>query len=277
MSGFFVRTARIVRRLLVLLLLLSPCQAGAHSDAGPMDKAAGETVGVTEHLGAKIPLDLTFRDEAGKPVKLAGLITGPTVILPVFYRCTNVCSVLQTRMAAALQKLELSPVAEYRVISVSFDERETPEMAARSRQTYLSAIRKPFPDEGWRFLTGDSVAIRRLFNSVGFTFQRQGADFIHPVVSIMVAGDGTIVRYLYGVTVLPKDLALAITEARSGVAGASIRKVMDFCFSYDPVGKTYVFNLLRISATTVILAAGAFLAFLLLTGRKRRRHTVEKP
>jgi protein SCO1/2 len=255
------------------LLVLSPCLISAHGDDGTVK----ETAGLDEHLGAKIPLDLTFRDEAGKPVTLAGLITGPTVILPVYYRCTNVCSVLQTRMATALQKLELKPVTEYRVISVSFDEQETPEMAARSRQTYLSAIRKPFPEEGWRFLTGDRASIRRLFDSAGFHFQRQGADFVHPVVSIMVAGDGTIIRYLYGLTVLPKDLALAITEARSGVAGASIRKVMDFCFTYDPVGKTYVFNLLRVSATTVIFVAGAFLVFLILTGKKRRSPSGESP
>jgi len=224
--------------------------------------------GIEEHLGAKIPLDITFRDESGKKVALAELITGPTVILPVYYRCANVCSVLQARMATALQKLEQKPVEEYRLISVSFDERETPELAARSKQAYLAAIRKPFPPEGWRFLTGDNASIRRLTDSAGYYFQRQGEDFIHPVVSIMVDKDGTIIRYLYGLTVLPKDLALAITEARSGFAGASIRKAMDFCFTYDPAGKTYVFNLLKVGATTVILAAGGFLAFLIL-GRKR--------
>lgn len=276
MGRTFVRNIRSVLKLLVFSLFLLPYWVSAHSDDGSVQNIERETAGITEHLGAKIPLDVTFRDETGKPVSLASLVTGPTVILPVFYRCTNVCSVLQIRIAAALQKLELSPVADYRVISISFDELETPDMAARSKQTYLSIIKKPFPAEGWRFLTGDSAAIHRLFDSTGFHFQRQGADFSHPVISIMVAGDGTIIRYLYGVTVLPKDLALAITEARSGVAGTSIRKVMDFCFTYDPVGKTYVFNLLRVSATAVILAAGGFLAFLIMTGKKRRPDSGEK-
>ncbi|NVN98724.1 MAG: SCO family protein [Geobacteraceae bacterium] len=266
----FVQNIRFVLQILVLLLLLLPCSISAHSGDGSSQNTERETAGITESLGTKIPLDVTFRDETGKPVKLAKLITGPTIILPVFYRCTNVCSVLQFRTAAALQKLELSPVIDYRVISISFDEQETPDMAARSRKTYLSTIKKPFPEEGWRFLTGDRTAIHRLFDVTGFHFQRQGADFSHPVVSIMVAGDGKIIRYLYGVTVLPKDLALAITEARSGVAGTSIRKVMDFCFTYDPVGKTYVFNLLRVSAATVILVASGFMAFLVLTNKKRR-------
>lgn len=267
-------TFRSGRQLLfVTLFLVSGVLLAQADDSGQPQLPPG---GIEEHLGAKIPLDITFRDEAGKTVVLGELITGPTVILPVYYRCTNVCSVLQTRMASALQRLEQKPVEEYRLISISFDERETPELAARSKQAYLAAIRKPFPAEGWRFLTGDKASILRLTGSAGYYFQRQGEDFVHPVVSIMVDKNGTIVRYLYGLTVLPKDLALAITEARSGLTGASIRKVMDFCFTYDPAGKTYVFNLLKVGATTVILAAGGFLAFLLLAGKKQRPPSGDK-
>ena len=237
---------------------------------------APDSVGVDEHLGARIPLDITFRDESGAPVLLAELVKGPTIILPVYYRCSNVCFVLQGKLANALQALERRPDEDYRVISVSFDEEETPAMAARSKQAYLSAMKKPFPEEGWRFLTGDRASIRRLTDAVGYGFQRQRNEFAHPVATIVVAGDGTIVRYLYGLSILPKDLALALVEARSGVAGGSIRKLMDYCFSYDPVGRTYVFNLLRVSATAVILCTGGFLAFLLLTGRKKRQRSSEK-
>jgi len=245
-----------------IFFLLLCCRASAATPP--------EQVGVDEHLGARIPLDLIFRDESGAPVRLGDLVRGPTIILPVYYRCSNVCSVLQARMANALQSLERKPVDEYLVISVSFDEEETPEMAARSKHAYLSAMKKPFPAEGWRFLTGNSASIRRLTDALGYGFQRQRHEFAHPVASIVVTGDGMIVRYLYGVSILPKDLALALVEARSGVTGSSIRKLMDYCFSYDPAGRTYVFNLLRVSATVVILCTGGFLAFLLLSGKRRR-------
>lgn len=231
---------------------------------------------VTEHLGAKIPLGIAFHDETGTTVTLAQLVTGPTIILPVFYRCTNVCSVLQAHMANALQRLELKPGEDYRVLSVSFDEQETPKMASRSKQAYLSAMNRPFPADGWRFLTGDRATIHSLTDSLGFSFERRGADFSHPVVSILVDKNGTIIRYLYGASVLPKDLALAVTEARSGVTGTSIRKVMDYCFTYDPAGKTYVFNLLKVGATTVILSAGGLLAYLLITGKKQRPDSGDK-
>jgi protein SCO1/2 len=262
---------KVLQRLAtgIFFLLSVCCAASASPPPG--------SVGVDEHLGAKIPLDVTFRDETGAPVLLSDLVKGPTIILPVYYRCSNVCFTLQGHMANALQKLERRPLEEYRVISVSFDEEETPEMASRSKHAYLSAMKKPFPEEGWRFLTGDLSSIRRLTDALGYGFQRQRHEFAHPVASIVVAGDGTIVRYLYGVSILPKDLALALVEAKRGVAGASIRKLMDYCFSYDPAGRTYVFNLLRVSATAVILCTGGFLAFLLMTGRKRRQHTAEKP
>lgn len=229
-----------------------------------------QAAGIEEHLGAKIPLDTIFRDEAGKAVSLSKLITCPVVILPVYYSCTNVCVYLQARIASALQNIGLQPGIDYRVISVSIDETETPALAARNRKMYLGAMKKPFPEDGWRFLTGDAAAIRTLTNALGFNFQRQGRDFLHPVASIVLSPDGTIVRYLYGTTILPKDLALALTEAKTGISGASIRKLMEYCFTFDPTAKTYVFNLLRVSATVVIIAAGGFLAFLLLTGKKRR-------
>lgn len=251
--------------------LLPPYYANAAS-LPEQDRA----IGVDERLGMKIPLELSFRDESGASVRLADLVSMPTLIIPVYYSCSNVCVFQQARMASTLQNLNRLPNEEYRVISVSFDENETPQMAARSKRTYLTAMRTPFPQEGWRFLTGDAATIRRLTDAIGYRFQRSGKEFLHPVASVVVSADGTIVRYLYGVSVLPKNLALAIAEAREGRSGAAIRTVMEYCFTYDPQQNGYVFNLLRVSATVVIITAGCFLAFLILTGRKKPPHSPKK-
>ena len=276
------KAGHMLRHLLTALLatMLFAAPGAAHTeDPGHRHDPAGTgpeaTVDVDQRLGARIPLDITFRDETGNRVRLADLVTGPTIILPVYYGCTNVCSYLQGGLARVLPALKNRPVSDYRVISVSFDETETPQQAARSKRMYLTAMAVPFPEAGWRFLTGDSDGIRRLTDAAGYRFQRKGRDFIHPVASIVVTRDGTIVRYLYGTTFLAKDVSLALLEAREGKVGASIRRVMEYCFSYDPNGRTYVFNLLRISATVVILSAGGFLAFLLLTGKRRKRRTTE--
>lgn len=248
-------------------------------ESGPVAAAANAAegeVGVNERLGSRIPLDITFRDEEGKPVRLADLVTVPTIILPVYYSCTNVCYNLQWGLAQVLPRIKSRPGEEYRVISVSFDEKDTPQLAARFKRVYLTSMHAPFPSDGWRFLTGDADSIRRLTQAVGYGFQRRGRDFLHPVASLIVSRDGTIVRYLYGSTFLPKDLSLALIEARDGTSGATIRKVMEYCFTFDPGQKTYVFNILRVSATVVILCTGGFLVFLILTGRKRKKKIVEK-
>jgi len=287
MTGSILHALPCSHHLLIALLLaltLPTHPATAHSEeqqqnhqhqAPPQQQDQTASVGLDERLGAKIPLDLVFRDESGKAVRLTELVTGPTIILPVYYSCTNVCNYLQAGLARVLPQIKARPGTEYRVISLSFDETENPQQASRSKRMYLTSMNAPFPENGWRFLTGDAAAIHRLTAAAGYRFQRQGRDFIHPVASFIVARDGIIVRYLYGTSFLPKDLSLALLEAREGKVGKTIRTVMDFCFSFDPKGKTYVFNLLRVSATVVILCAGSFLAFLLLTARKRKQRNTE--
>ncbi len=228
-------------------------------------------VGLEEQLGQKIPLDLSFVDEQGKSVTLQELVTGPTIIAPVYYQCPNVCNFLQAGLARVLPQLKLTPLEQYRVLSISFDETETPQLAESSKRNYFAAIGREYPPDAWRFLTGDLHNILRLTDSVGYHFQRQGEDFIHPVAIFVVSGDGTIVRYLHGTSFLPMDLSLALIEASKGRIGATIRKMATFCFSYDPQKKTYVFNLLRVAATVTIVTAAAFLTFLIVTGKKRRQ------
>jgi protein SCO1/2 len=254
--------------ILLVGLLLRIVGGTAH--AGTVDETF---VGVNERLGSKIPLDIVFTDETGKPVRLGDLITGPTIILPVYYNCSNVCYNLQWGLAQVLPKIKSRPGEEYQVLSVSFDENDTPQLAAKFKRVYLTAMHTPFPETGWRFLTGDVINIRKFTTAVGYGFQRKGRDFLHPSISLIVTGDGTIVRYLYGTAFLSKDLALALIEARDGTSGTTIRKIVNYCFIFDPEQKTYAFNLLRVSATIVILCTGSFLAFLIMTGRKRNQHT----
>lgn len=255
-----------------------PAAAGAreeeHLHVHPVaDESTEKEVGLDERLGASIPLDIAFADEQGRSVTLRDLIDGPTIIAPVYYHCPNVCNFLQGGLAQTLPGVQRKPVEDYRVLSISFDETETPSVASKARQTYLTAMGQPFPAEGWRFLTGDLPAIKELTDAAGYRFMRQGDDFLHPVAVFVVTGEGKIVRYLYGTSFLPMDLTLALVEAAEGRVGTPIRKMLEFCFSYDPQNNRYVFNLLRVSATVILLTAGSFLAFLLLTGRKAKDRT----
>jgi len=229
-------------------------------------------VGLEEKIGTTIPLELTFRDETGQPVTLAELVNGPTIIAPIYYRCPNVCNFLQSDLARVLPDIKQEPGSEYNVISVSFDATETPELATKNKEMYYQAMKGEFPPDAWRFLTGDMDAIMKLTGAAGYRFKKMhDGQFLHPVVVFVVDSNGTIVRYLHGTRFLPKDLTLALVEASEGRLGTTIQKVVRFCFSYDAENKTYVFNLLRVSGSVVLLTLFSFLAFLLFGGKKKKK------
>jgi protein SCO1/2 len=228
-------------------------------------------VGLDEKLGAILPLDLVFTDEQGRPVSLAELVTKPTVIAPVYYRCPNVCHFLQGDLARVLPGLKLKAGEDYQVISFSFDDNEKPELAKRSRDTYYAAMKNQYPDKAWRFLTGDKETILQLTDAAGYRFQKVGTEFLHPVTFFVVSPKGKIVRYLHGTHVLPKDLTLALYEAKTGTVGTTIRKMVQYCFSFDPEQKTYVFNILRVSATAILTTLAIFAAFLVFGGKKGKK------
>ncbi len=134
-------------------------------------------VGIDEKLGQFVPLDLTFNDEVGNQVTLKQLIHTPTILTPVYLHCPNVCSLLLQNLADILNRLPAEPDKEYRVISVSFDETEKPDLALQKKRTYLKMIQKPFPEDAWSFLTGDKENIRKADGCHRIPFQKSGARF----------------------------------------------------------------------------------------------------
>jgi len=187
-------------------------------------------IGIDEKLGQFVPLNVTFKDENGNSVTLKQLIHTPTILTPVYLHCPNVCSLLLQNLAEVLNRLPAEPGKEYDVISVSFDETEKPDLALEKKKTYLKMIQKPFPEDTWRFLTGDKENIHELTDAIGFHFKRVGQDFEHPVTLIILAPDGKITRYMYGTDPLPFDLKMALLEASQGKIGPAISKVVRFCF-----------------------------------------------
>jgi protein SCO1/2 len=245
-----------------------------HEGAGhvhpAVDDGAPGDVGVTEKLGQFIAADARFLDESGRPVTMGEIVDKPTIVVPIYFSCPNVCAIIQSSLTQVLPDVKLAPGEDFQVVSVSFDETDTPELAASQKRNYLAAMDFKYPEKGWRFLTGDLENIRKLTESLGFRFRRQGKDFVHPVVIMAVSPKGKIVRYLYGTKPLAFDLTMAATEAGKEQVGLSVKRVLAYCFSYDPEGKRYVFNFMKITATGILLILGVLLVSLLLAGRKKR-------
>jgi protein SCO1 len=224
--------------------------------------------GLDEKLGSTAALDVALRDEQGREVTFGSLVDRPTILTLNFFRCAGICTPLLNGLVDGLNKLDLEPAKDYQVLTVSFDPTDTPEMAAQKRQNYISQIKRPFPESGWRFLTGDAAQTRRLCDSVGFSFEASGDQFLHPACLVFLSPKGKIVRYMYGITFLPFDMKMALTEAAEGKVGSTIQKSLLFCYSYDPAGKRYVLNVTRIAAVATILFVLAFVLFLAMRRKK---------
>lgn len=220
-------------------------------------------VGIDEKLGEYVPLDISLYDEYGKTIQLKEIVNDkPTIIAIVYYRCPGICTPLLTGLAQVIDKLDLEPIQDFNVMTVSFDHREGYIMASEKKKNYYSSMNKKLPFEAWRFLTADSINVVRLTDAVGWRFIPQGNDFMHGAAITVISPEGKIARYLYGTEFLPFDTKMALVEASEGRVGSTITKVMEFCFSYDPEGRGYALNITRIAGAGIVFFIIVFVAFI---------------
>ncbi len=227
-------------------------------------------IGIDEKLGNFIPLDLTFVNEKSEKVSLKDLVKKPTILALVYYNCPAVCSPLLSGLAEVVDKVDMKPGIDFNIITLSFDERENPAKALMWKHEHLAAMKRIIPDESWSYLTGDSVSIKKLTNSVGFYFKRDtDSSFLHYGSLIILSGEGKITRYIFGTQFLPFDLKMALIEAQKGEARPTINKILTFCYSYDRQGNKYVFNVTKIAGAVILLTALIVFTTLILKGRKK--------
>lgn len=257
----------IFRRVFPVVFVLS-LAAPIRLVAADLPQLPEQQPGLDEKLGNMVPLDAVFRDENGLQVSLAELVDRPTILAPVYYRCSNVCNLLQGALAEVFPKLNVA-ADQVRIVSLSFDPEETPKTARGSRRIYQAAMREAFPVGQWSFLTGDQQNIDRIMQAIGYHYVKQGIEFIHPVAVVVLSPKGKIVRYLYGTRYLPMDVSLALMEASEGRVGTTISRIASFCFRYDPDKKGYVFNILRIAGTIVFVSLGVLFLILVYAGKKK--------
>lgn len=262
------RAPRLARLLLPVLL------AAARLSAAPAvsDSALAGGAFFDEHLGSRLPGDIELRDESGAPVKLEQLLDKPTILNFVYYECPGICTPLLNEIADVLGKSDLDPRREpFQVITVSFEPGDTPQLAAEKRANYLALLSRPLPPETWRFLTGDAAQLQRLTRAAGFSYKRVGMEYVHPGGLLLLSPDRTIVRYLYGTEFLPFDFKMGVLEAAKGTVLPTTARLLTICFSYDPQGRTYVFNILKVVGSVMVLTVAFFGGWLALTARRGKQ------
>jgi len=222
-------------------------------------------VGIEQHLNQQIPPNLPFRDETGKPVELADYFgRKPLILNLVYYQCPMLCGEVLSGLESALRILKFDVGQEFDVLTVSFDPKETPEMAAAKKAELLKRYGRPGAAAGWHFLTGTQAAIDALTQSAGFEYEYdpQTRQFAHATAILLLTPQGRIAQYYYGVEFAPRDLRLGLVQASENKIGSVVDQVLLYCYHYDPDQGKYgaiISRILKLAAAATIVLLGTFL------------------
>jgi protein SCO1/2 len=258
---------------------------GGRPENGPVATGlpkALQDVGIDQKLNQQLPLDLNFKDENGQPVKLGQYFGKRPVILSlVYYSCPMLCTQVLNGMIASFKTLEFQPGDQYEIITVSFDSRETPALAAAKKQLYVNYLpekRRAAATNGWHFLTGDEANIKALAAAVGFRYHWDEAtnQFAHASGIMVLTPEGKLAQYYYGIEYSPRDLRLGLVEASANRIGTPVDQLLLYCYHYDPATGTYgaaVLNMVRLGGVLTIVG----IVILLLALRRRGSRQVTVP
>lgn len=229
-------------------------------------RAEFEGVGITRMHGEAIPQDLAFRNADGETVQLREYFDGdtPVVLNLVYHDCPMLCGLMLDGITNTMHKLSWTPGEEYTVLTVSFNPRESPEMARAQRETYLKRFGREGAARGWHWLTGSEASIEALTQAVGFNFRwmPDENEYAHPTALIFLTGEGTVSRYIYGMELPKGDFRKALVEASNGSVGNPVDQIAMYCFQFDPDKNTYTadaFNLMKLASGLMVLVLGAAL------------------
>lgn len=263
------------------LLLLFAALVHASASAQPGVPAPLREVGFDQKLGDAVPLDARFVDETGVEVTLGSLFgERPVVLSLVYYECPMLCSMALNGLVSSLRVLELSVGREFDVLTVSFDPRETSELAAAKKASYVASYGREGAARSWHFLSGGAEAIAALTEAVGFryVYDSDTGQYAHAAGIVVLTPNGRIARYFYGIDYPARDLRLGLVEASQGRIGSVVDQVLLYCFQYDPESGSYAavaLNIVRLAGVLTILAI-AVLLVVLRRGERRGRAAVSR-
>jgi protein SCO1/2 len=266
--------SRLAAAMLLCLAALAPPLRSQVSSYGDKDAGPANTqpsvlkgIGIAQRLNEQLPLDLTFTDDTGRQVQLAGYFgKKPAILALVYYQCPMLCSEELNGLTGALQMVDEVPGRDFNVIVVSIDPSEGTDLAAAKKASYLKRYGHPETADGWHFMTGTQPNIDALTKAVGFGYVKvPGPDgkltqFAHASAIQLVTPQGKLAQYYMGVEYSPKDLRLGLVEASNNHIGSPVDNILTYCYHYDPQTNKHSLIIARVvqlgGAMTVILLGG---------------------
>jgi protein SCO1/2 len=263
---------------LALLPPFASAQMGAVPPPRPATPGVLQEIGFDQRLGEALPLDAAFTDEQGRSVKLGDYFgKRPVVLSFVYYECPMLCTIALNGLSAALQVLSFVPGQEFEVVTVSFDAKETPALAAAKKKAYLARYQRPGAEAGWHFLTGSDASIEALTRAAGFRYVWDEAtkQFAHPAGIVVATPEGRISHYLFGVEYAPKDLRFALIEAASARIGNVADQLLLYCYRYDPQAGRYSASILNVVRALAVLTVLGLFGFIVTASRRQKKPRTE--
>ena len=263
-----------MNRFMIFLWAGAAC-ASAQIYAPPQPQAYAparllQHVGISQKMGAAIPLDLPFADESGRDVTLRQYSERPVILALVYYQCPSLCNMVLNGILRSIKNVDLTAGGEYEVVAVSFDPRETPEMAAAKKQTYLREYKRPGAEQGWHFLTGPETSSKALADAVGFHYVYDALtnQYAHSSAIVILTPGGRIARYFYGIEYPARDVRLGLVEASRERIGTPTDQVLLYCFHYDPSTGKYALVIMNVLRLAGVLTVGLLAAFMIVMFRR---------
>ncbi len=231
-----------------------------------------KNVGIQQNLNQQVPDDLVFTDDLGRKVKLGDYFGKKPIILNlVYFTCPMLCGEELAGMESALRVLKFDVGKEFVVITISFDPKDTPEVAAKKKEQIMRRYKRPGAEQGWHFLVGSQESIDAVTKAVGFQYEYdvKTEQFAHTTAIMVLTPQGKISQYYYGIEYPPNDLRLALVEASKNKIGNVVDELLLYCYHYDPQKGKYsatVLRILRLMGVATMLCLGTFLFVLIRRG-----------
>lgn len=177
-------------------------------------------VGIVEKIGAKLPLDIAFRDETGQRKPLGSFFqTGKPIILTLNYSdCPQLCHVQLNNFVDVMQTNKIQPGKDFEIITVSINPDEGPDKARYAKKNYLKELNAS--SDSWHFLTTDkNDDIKKLAATVGYNYKYDPIkhDYAHSSTLIFCTPTGMVSQYYQGIIYEPKELLKRVADAREGL------------------------------------------------------------